>query len=142
MEKTYDKNDNFKNIPNQLSEPDVLYFLQTQKVNWSYVDTIKKLTSFTDDVLAGWFNVTVKTFRSYKKSKTGFKANVKEHIVVLLSLIKHGIKVFGSSSDFNQWLDTPNFHFDNQKPSNFLNTITGIRFVDDRLTSIEYGDNV
>ncbi|MEZ4822026.1 MAG: antitoxin Xre/MbcA/ParS toxin-binding domain-containing protein [Ignavibacteria bacterium] len=29
-----------------------------------------------------------------------------------------------------------------KSPITFLNTITGIRFVNDRLTAMEYGDNV
>jgi uncharacterized protein (DUF2384 family) len=84
----------------------------------------------------------VRTFRDYRKPDSKFKANVKEHVLLLLSMIKHGNEVFGSRDGFDCWLDTTNFFFDNKKPKNFLNTVTGIRFVDDRLTAIEYGDNV
>ena len=29
-----------------------------------------------------------------------------------------------------------------EAPNSFLNTVTGVKFVDDRLTAMEYGDNV
>lgn len=66
---------------------------------------------------------------------------MKENILLILSLVIHGIEVFGTKEKFEQWLDTKNFYFDNKSPVSFLNTVTGIRFVNDRLTAIEYGDN-
>ncbi|GAB3953352.1 hypothetical protein GCM10028805_36900 [Spirosoma harenae] len=84
----------------------------------------------------------MKTFREYKKQPTTFKDKVKEQVLLLLSLIKHGIQVFGSVKEFDQWLNRSNFYFDNKSPNDYLNTITGIKFVDDRLTATEYGDNV
>ena len=66
---------------------------------------------------------------------------MKEHILLLLSLIKQGIQVFGTTQEFEQWLNTKNFYFDSKNPIVYLNTVTGIRFVGDRLTAMEYGDN-
>lgn len=116
--------------------------LNQKEINWQYVNAVKKLTAVTDDVLSDWLNLSVKTFREYRKPNSEFKENVKEHILVLLALFKHGIGVFGTSKDFETWLNTPNFHFDNDKPASYLSKITGVRFVDDRLTAMEYGDNV
>jgi uncharacterized protein (DUF2384 family) len=56
--------------------------------------------------------------------------------------MKHGIHVFGTAAAFEEWLNKGNFYFDNKLPVSFLNTITGIKFIDDRLTAMEYGDNV
>jgi uncharacterized protein (DUF2384 family) len=55
--------------------------------------------------------------------------------------------------EFESWLNQENFYFDNKSPVSFLNTITGspvsflntitgIKFIDDRLTAMQYGDNV
>lgn len=63
-------------------------------------------------------------------------------MLLLLALIKYGTAVFGTVKEFDQWLNRSNFYFDNKSPNAYLNTITGIRFVDDRLTAMEYGDNV
>lgn len=70
------------------------------------------------------------------------KENVKERTLLLKSLIKHGIQVFGSHKEFDKWLITSNFYLDNKNPESYLNTVTGIGFINDRLTAMEYGDNV
>lgn len=131
-----------KDIPNRINDTDILLYLQKEKINWSYVQTLKDSTKFNDDVLSGLLNVSVKTFRSYKKPDQEINDNIKEHLLLLLSIIQHGKKVFGTSEKFDEWLIKENFFFDRKAPIEFLNTITGIRFIDDRLTAIEYGDNV
>ncbi len=129
-------------IPGRISDSEILALLQSEDINWEYINLIKKMTAYKDDTISRWLNINVKTFRSYKSGTSKFKDNIKEHILLLLSLIKHGIRVFGAQKEFEQWLNTPNFYFDNKPPVSFLNTVTGIRFVDDRLTGMEYGDNV
>jgi uncharacterized protein (DUF2384 family) len=129
-------------VPGQISDTEVLNFLQSKDVNWKYVNTIKSLTNFNDEVISDWLNISVRTFRSYRQPENKFKENTKEQIILLLSLIKHGIQVFGTAKDFDKWLHGENFYFDGKTPNAFLNTVTGIRFVDDNLTTMEYGDNV
>jgi uncharacterized protein (DUF2384 family) len=131
-----------EDVPRQISDSDVLTFIQTKDINWQYLNTIKKLTHFNDEVISEWLNVNVKTFRSYREPKNKFKDNVKEQIILLLSLMRHGIQVFGTAKEFDQWLNRKNLIFDGKNPNFYLNTITGIRFVEDRLTAMEYGDNV
>ena len=131
-----------KDVPGHINDSEILNFLYTKEVNWQHVNAIKTLTDFNDGVISDWLNVSVKTFREYKKPPTSFKENVKEQVLLLLSLIKHGIDVFGSVNEFDQWLNRNNFYFDNKTPNAYLNTVTGVKFVDDRLTAMEYGDNV
>lgn len=131
-----------RDVPGHINDSEILSFLYTKDVNWQYVNAIKTLTDFNDDVISDWLNVSVKTFREYKKPQNSFKDNVKEQVLLLLALIKHGIDLFGSAKEFDQWLNRTNFYFDNKSPNAYLNTITGIKFVDDRLTAMEYGDNV
>lgn len=129
-------------IPDQVNESEVEYVLQKKQVSWKHVQALKDLSQYNDEVLAGWLNLSVRTFRDYRKPATILKENVREQVILLLTLIKHGIKVFGSASDFYTWLHTRNFYFNNQLPAGFLNMVTGIRFVDERLTAMEFGDNV
>lgn len=129
-------------VPGHINDSEILYFLYTKDINWQHVNAIKTLTDFNDAVISDWLNVSVKTFREYKKPQNTFKENVKEQVLLLLSLIKHGIDVFGSVEAFDHWLNRKNFFFDNKTPNSFLNTVTGVKFVDDRLTAMEYGDNV
>ncbi|MBL4745151.1 MAG: DUF2384 domain-containing protein [Flavobacteriaceae bacterium] len=129
-------------IPDKINDIDILLYLQGKKINWEYVQTLKRITDFNDEVLSSWLNVSVKTFRSYKKPDQEINVNIKEHVLVLLSLMQHGKAVFNSVHKFEEWLKTQNFYFDGEMPIGFLKTITGIRFVNDRLTALEYGDNV
>ena len=131
-----------KDVPNHINDSEILYLLYSRDINWQHVNAIKTLTDFKDDTISDWLNVSVKTFREYKKPQNTFKENVKEQVLLLLSLVKHGIDVFGSVEEFDRWLNQENFFFDNKNPNSFLNTVTGIKFVDDRLTALEYGDNV
>lgn len=129
-------------IPKSLSEGEILSKVYSMKINNSHLLKIKELSSFSDVDLSEYLNISVRSLHSYIKKDTLFKTNLKEPIIYLLYLLKHGIKVFGSKKEFDNWLNSENFFFDGKKPVNFLNTITGIRFIDDRLTAMEYGDNV
>lgn len=130
-----------QDIPSEINEPEIMSYLQEKAVNENHVNALHSFTGLTDNVISGWLNLNVKTFREYRKPKTILKSNTKEHILLLLALFKHGNAVFGSSKAFDKWLSTKNFYFDGQAPESLLNTITGIRFVDSRLTAMQYGDN-
>ena len=58
------------------------------------------------------------------------------------SLVEHGIEIFGTKENFQCWLEKENFFFGKKAPAEFMTTDSGIKFIDDRLTGIEYGDNV
>jgi uncharacterized protein (DUF2384 family) len=132
----------YEEIPQYLNETEVLNWISTRNITWSYLHSLKSLGDFSDELLSDWLNISVRSFRSYKQSQAPVSINLKEHLLLLISLIKHGNAVFGSRQDFAHWISTPNFHFEQKAPGSFLNTITGIRFVDDRLTALQYGDNV
>lgn len=132
----------FGKIPERIPDVDILGYLHSNEVNWEYVQTLKRTTQFKDETLSKWLNVSVKTFRSYRKPEQEISIGTKEHVLLLLSLIQHGKALFGTIEMFSDWLHKENFYFDNHCPVTYLKTITGIRFVDERLTAMEYGDNV
>ncbi|MBU3677361.1 MAG: DUF2384 domain-containing protein [Chitinophagaceae bacterium] len=129
-------------VPNYVNEAETFQLLYAQEVDWQYVNTVKTYSEFNDQRLSEYLNLNVKTFREYKKPNSVLNANLKEHVVMLLAVFKHGESVFGSMRSFEQWLQSANFYFNGHAPEKYLNTITGIKFVDDRLTAMAYGDNV
>ena len=131
-----------KTIPNSVSDSAVLTLLHNKGINWKHVQALKETSLFNDDTISHWLNINVKTFRSYKKPEGEININIKEHVVLLLSLMQHGKSIFKSTKNFKEWLEKTNFFFDGKAPIDFLQTITGIRFIDDRLTAMEYGDNI
>ncbi|RYE32593.1 MAG: DUF2384 domain-containing protein [Sphingobacteriaceae bacterium] len=128
-------------IPAKIDYAATLGLIQNDKAGFQHFEAIKNLTSFTDEKIADWLDISVKTYRTYKKPDAQIKASIKEHALVALSLIRHGMEVFGNAESFIQWLETENFYFDKQAPITFLHTNSGMQFIDDRLTGMEYGDN-
>ena len=81
-----------KKIPSINNYTDVFFYIRNHDVDWSYLNYLKELTTFSDDVISDWLNISVKTLRAYRKPETKFKENLKEQIVLILSLYEHGIK--------------------------------------------------
>lgn len=129
-------------IPANISDSQVINYLHSEKLGTRQVSYLKALTKSTDKVISEWFDISEKTFQNYKNSKSKLNINFQEKLLLLLSLYKQGERVFGSQEEFNEWLEKPNFHFNNIRPVDFFRTISGIRYIEDRLTGIEYGDNV
>ena len=50
-----------ENIPDRVSESEVLYILNTRDINWSYMNFFKEFTSLKDDIISKWLNVSVRT---------------------------------------------------------------------------------
>jgi len=130
------------NVPAIGNDIDILFFIKNEEVDLLYLNHLKEVSSFSDEVIANWLDISVKTLRNYRKAESELKDSLKEHLILLLSLYQHGSQVFGNSKNFDKWLETENFFFDNQAPKDFLSTSSGIRYTDDRLTAMEYGDNV
>lgn len=132
----------FDSIPSNISAFEVLNMIRLRTINSSHLRLVKKVSDLSDEKLSASLNLNVKTFRTYKNAKSAtLKADLQEHTIILLSLIKHGIEVFGTKEEFNKWLEHENFHLGMRKPIEYLNTISGIKFIDNRITGIEYGDN-
>jgi len=131
-----------RGIPSRVDTAVTLGMIKSGKVGPQHLQAIRDLTLFNDEKISDWLDISVKTFRSYKKPHSIIKARIKEHAVMALSLIKHGIDVFETKENFSEWLTKENFFFDKKAPIEFMNTNSGIKFIDDRLTALEYGDNV
>ncbi len=131
-----------ESIPQTVSDSEMIIYLNSSKFGNAQVKLFKSIVNTTDKIISEWFGISEKTFQSYKNSKADLSINFKEKLLLLLSLYKKGEIVFGSKEDFNAWLAKPNFHFNNKPPVDYFKSISGIRFIEDRLTGIEYGDNV
>ncbi len=121
----------------------IYFYTINNKSNHELVMLLDRIIGLNDSVLSDWLNITPRTYRNYKQNTdVVLKGNVKEHIVLLLSLYKHGAEVFGNIADFEHWLTEKNRLLDNEAPYSFLTTVSGIKFIDNRLTALEYGENV
>jgi hypothetical protein len=133
---------NISTIPEIGNFTKILFYLRNNDVNWNYFNYFKEITTLSDEITSSWLNINSKTLRAYRKPESTSKDNVKEHLVLLIALYQHGIDVFDGKENFDSWLISENYYFDRKAPMDFLDTITGIKFIDDRLTAIEFGDTV
>jgi putative toxin-antitoxin system antitoxin component (TIGR02293 family) len=85
-------------------------------------------------------NRSLKTFQNYRESETPLDPTTSEKLLLLFALYHRGSVVFGNSDELAKWMSEPSFGLGNQLPLDLLDTITGIRLVDDELARIEYGD--
>ena len=132
-----------KSIPSKIENNEVYDLVNELKNNSKKLfGTLKTITAEDDKEISNWLDINEKTFREQKNTSKPVKPILVEHVIMLISLFKHGIEIFGTAEQFKKWLESANFHFDQKAPLNFINTISGIKFIDDRLTGIEYGDNV
>jgi len=129
-------------IPSIVNSSEMLFYIKNGEIDATYINYLDDLTILNDEQTSDILNISSKTLRSYRKLNITLRGNIKEHLVYLISLFEHGINVFDSKEDFNNWLLTENLLLGNEQPKNFLETISGIKFIDDRLTAMEYGDNV
>lgn len=120
----------------------MFFYLNNNDVDIHYLNYFKNLTGQNDNIVSDWLNINARTLKNYLKSEVTLKDNTKEHIVHLIALYKHGIEIFGTKENFDNWLSLKNIFLDDKIPAEFLDTISGIKFIDSRLTAIEYGDNV
>lgn len=133
---------NIAEIPEIGNFTKILFYLRNNNINWKYYNYLKEITTLSDEIISAWLNINPKTLRAYRKPESVSKENIKEHLVLLISLYEHGIDVFETKENFDKWLLTNNYFLDNKPPKDFLDTVTGIKFIDDQLIAIEYGDNV
>ena len=130
-------------IPSVGDFSNVYFYTATAKFDVEFISILDRIIGLSDIILSKWLNITPRTFRNYKNnSELILKDNTKEHIILILSLYKHGVEVFDNVESFEQWLSRKNYLLDNRAPVDFLGTISGIRLIDNRLTAIEFGENV
>lgn len=129
-------------IPAVSDFSNIYFYTVKSKSDFDFISILDNVIGLNDNVLSKWLNITPRTFRNYKSNQELIlKDNIKEHIILILSLYKHGIEVFDNVENFELWLSKKNYLLDNKAPVDFLETISGIKFIDNRLTAIEFGEN-
>lgn len=126
----------------EVSNMDLVEMIRRGNDGFNYAAKLKDHTSASNEIISTWLGISAKTYSSYLNERTTPNAITIEHLIMLILLFRHGSRVFDSSNNFDIWLGKENFFFDGDRPISFLETIAGIRYIDSRLTAMEYGDNV
>lgn len=140
--KKYNTHEDDNHLPVVNEAASVYFTVANAQHGRYYIKMLENTVRLNDDIIADWLNITPRTYRNYKAKDAALKPNMKEHVIMLLALYEHGEDVFSGVGRFEKWLSTPNVLLDNTAPLHFMNTISGIQMIDDRLTALEYGENV
>src|SRR5690606_12278807 len=91
-------------------------YLCKSKFDYEYINILDRVIGLNDKILSDWLNISTRTYRNYKtKDNIILKDNIKEHIILILSLYKHGEDVFGSIANFEKWLTQKNVLLEDRK---------------------------
>lgn len=132
-----------KKIPSRMDDLEIVNFLDRTEFDFKYLSVIKLMSKMTDKLMADILDISERRFRDFKSYKVEIeRRSIKEKTILLLTLLKHGRMVFGDDESFRIWLNKENFTIGGKKPISFLDSNAGINFIDDRLTGMEYGDNL
>ena len=80
-----------------------------------------------------------RTLQRYRNSNQHLGADQSEKFLAIALLFQQGIKVFGSTGKFSQWLDTTQVAFGGVKPKELLDNSFGIELINNELGRIEHG---
>lgn len=130
-------------IPTVGDFTNIYFYANKSNFDAELIAILNQIVVLSDAVIAGWLNITSRTFGAYKINKDlVLKENIKEHIFLIIALYKHSKEVFESVKELELWFSKENILLGFRMPSDFLDTVSGIRFIDNRLTAIDYGENV
>lgn len=87
-----------------------------------------------------FLHLSERTLQRYKKDEKNFDALQSEKILQISLLYQRGIEVFGSSTNFDSWLNTKSIALGNLNPMDFLDNAFGISLLEEELTRIEHGN--
>lgn len=101
---------------------------------------LAEISGINKESLAGFLNLSLKTFNRYYKENKKLNPVNSEQILKFFMLYNKGTEVFGTINAFNNWLHKPAFGLGNLTPYSFLSTISGIDLIYNELINIEFGD--
>ncbi|MEO6001366.1 MAG: antitoxin Xre/MbcA/ParS toxin-binding domain-containing protein [Chitinophagaceae bacterium] len=122
-------------LSNRLS----IIFLIREGVPYSLFSLIQLYTPFSEKDWSKFLDISIKSLQRYKQSAKQFKSLQSEKIIEMAEVTNIGLEVFGDSTKFKLWLDTPNFALGGVMPMELLKDSYGKEMVVGELTRINYG---
>ncbi|MBU2708857.1 DUF2384 domain-containing protein [Zooshikella marina] len=103
----------------------------------SAVDKLSAKMKLSKGEMAGIIGVSTRTLSRLKAKR--LEPHQSEHLLAIASLFTQGIDYFGDETVFLDWLNSEHPALGG-KPFDYLDTITGIQFVKEKLSRMAYGD--
>ena len=104
-----------------------------------FFDTAVEFDRARAAIAADLMDVSESTFYRWKHRESSVEEKHAEQLSALIELYLYGQEVFDSKLQFLEWLTTPNLHFQEKSPIEFLNSASGFQLIRHLLDKIEYG---
>ncbi len=85
------------------------------------------------------FEISLKTLYNYRRSEKPLPVRLNEQSIKIRELFIKGKEIFGSSDNFETWLNTESYGLNKKVPLYLLNSVTGIDLVYEELLRMEFG---
>ncbi len=125
----------YQSSANSISE--MINFARTG-ISMKYLTNLSDKLSLSLQEIGEILHVSLRTLQRYAPNKV-LDSDVSAKALNLAALQAHGLEVFGTESDFNEWLRTPVPNLGNKTPLSFLDTPFGFTLIDQTLGRIEHG---
>ncbi len=109
-----------------------------QGINMQYLNNLTNRLSLNLQEMGEILHVSLRTLQRYAPTKV-LDSDASAKVLNLAALQSHGLEVFGSEKDFNEWLRSEIPHLGNKTPLSYLDTPFGFTLVDQTLGRIEHG---
>lgn len=102
------------------------------------LETLLEKSKLSSVVLFKYLDITARAIQNYGH-KDILKTSVSDRLIDIAALYAHGVNVFGSTDNFNYWLQNPSVDFDGKIPLTRLRSSQGLKEVENVLYQIEHG---
>ena len=112
--------------------------LAIQGLKKSAVDHFLKESKLRPSIFYRYLDITPRALGNYRANQA-LRLYLTDRILDLAKLYAHGMIVFGSTDNFNYWLNAPSIDLQGEKPIDLIHSRHGLDLVDDVLGRIEHG---
>jgi putative toxin-antitoxin system antitoxin component (TIGR02293 family) len=112
--------------------------LAIQGLKKSAVDHFLKASKLRPSIFYRYLDITPRALGNYRANQA-LRLYLTDRILDLAKLYAHGLMVFGSTDNFNYWLNAASIDLGGEKPIDLIHSRHGLEYVDDVLGRIEHG---
>lgn len=112
--------------------------LAIQGLKKSAVAHFLKTSKLRPSIFYRYLDITPRALGNYRANQA-LRLYLTDRILDLAKLYAHGLIVFGSTDNFNYWLNAPSVDLNGEKPIDLIHSRHGLEYVDDVLGRIEHG---
>ena len=102
------------------------------------VNDIIKMTGLTQVEFGRYIDLTSRAIQR-KGLDDRLSKSISEKALLIYNLYGRGGQIFGDIDEFKEWMDTVNIALGNVKPKEYLDTYSGIEYLNEELGRIEHG---